>query len=697
MRMIRPTALIARLGLTQGFTRRLTVAFLCIIIVVAGTIPVAFFAFHSIRSSSLEVADTSVSLERIAQLQVSIAKMRVAARDYAESGDAQDRKRIINHLNRLTDEVHCMDTPGSCSAAAYRSMPDAERERWRQLIDRASRANSEFMAAVRVGQAARGIARFDVRMQQDVSKPADQLARLVRARGNASQGAIARSIVSGWIMLIVVLLLAVVTATVMAMVVTRALRRRLDLVRVPVHRLAEGDLSARARDTETPEDEISMLAHDFNVMATALEQRAQENEALQHQLKTALMTEQERSSRDPLTSLRNHRYFHESLASEIDRCTRSSAIVTIAVLDLDDFKQVNDRFGHQEGDAVLLRVTKGITDNLRPYDLACRLGGEEFGIIFPETSIEDATRILERVAQHVRGFGPQGERSTFSAGVASFPAHATRAADLYQLADEAAYHSKLNGKDQITAYDPRRVVSMSSAERVEQRNRETNFASAMRLGREVDARDPYTRNHSEIAAMYAGTLARALGLDEETVTKVYRATLVHDIGKIGIDENILLKPEALTQDEWIQAQTHPDLGYRLLRPSEIEPIATWVRHHHEHWDGSGYPHGIAGEEIPLASRIILVADAFEAMTSNRVYRQALDTDIALGELQSCSGSQFDPKIAELMIQLVSAGVFDELHQTYGKPPGRGATPRLLDNNQRYLDLSSDDERGPQAA
>lgn len=697
LRSIRPIALFSRLGLTSGFTRRLTLAFMGIILVVAFTIPVAFFAFHSIRSSSLRVADTSVSLERIAQLQVSIAKMRVAARDFAESGDAQDRKRIINHLNRLTDEVHCMDAPGSCASAEYRSMPLDERERWRQLIDRASRAHSEFMAAVRVGRADRGINKFDDRMQQDVSKPADELARLVRNRGTQAQDRIARSIVSGWIMLILVLALAVITATVMAVIVTRALRLRLDSVRVPVHRLAAGDLAARAEDDIAHDDEISMLAHDFNIMASALEHRASENEALHNQLKTALMTEQERSSRDPLTSLRNHRYFHESLSSEVERCERSGAVVTIAVLDLDDFKQVNDRFGHQEGDAVLLRVTKGISDNLRPYDLACRLGGEEFGIIFPETSPDDAGSILERIAEHVRAFGPNGERSTFSAGLATFPSHAQTSADLYQRADEAAYHSKLSGKDQITIYDPRQVNSMSSAERVAQRNRETNFASAMRLVREVDSRDPYTRNHSEIAAIYAGTIARALGLDEDTVTKVYRATLVHDIGKIGIDETILLKPDALTPDEWAQTQTHPDLSYRLLRPAEIEPIATWVRHHHEHWDGSGYPQGLAGEQIPLASRIILVADAFEAMTSNRVYRQALDTDIALGELQSCSGTQFDPRIAELMIKLVNAGVFDDLHESYGKPPGRGAVPRLLDSSQRYVNLMPDTADGPQAA
>jgi len=421
-------------------------------------------------------------------------------------------------------------------------------------------------------------------------------------------------------------------------------------------------------------------------MARSLQGRQDENVLLQQQLHVALLSEQERATRDPLTSLRNHRYFQESLAAEIDRAQRGKRKVSIASIDLDDFKKVNDNFGHHEGDAVLLRVTKGITDCLRPYDLACRLGGEEFGIIFPETDAEEAKLVLDRIAQHVVGFGPHGSRATFSAGIATFPQHATVQAELFQLADEAAYHSKGAGKNQSTIYDRALVSSMNSEARQRQKAREAVLTTATTLVSAVDTKDPYTRNHSELTAMYAATLARAFNLDEETVKLVYRAALLHDVGKIGIADEVLRKPGKLTDDEWAQIRMHPDFSYRILESAEMGPVATWARHHHEHWNGSGYPLGIKGEDIPLGSRLILVADAFEAMTSDRVYRRSLGLQQALGELASCAGTQFDPQIAQMMITLVTNGVFNQIHQQYGKEmmpmplaapaahPGIGAPP-----------------------
>jgi diguanylate cyclase (GGDEF)-like protein/putative nucleotidyltransferase with HDIG domain len=333
---------------------------------------------------------------------------------------------------------------------------------------------------------------------------------------------------------------------------------------------------------------------------------------------------------------------------------------------LDNFKQVNDRFGHQEGDAVLLRVTQGITDNLRPYDLAARLGGEEFGIIFPATAPADAKMVMDRIAAHVLGFGPNGERATFSAGITTYPLHAEEQSLLVQLADASSYTAKTNGKAQTVIYDRRIVHEMNSEAQIEQKSREAVMQTALTLATTVDTKDPYSRHHSVLTAIYAGTIARALGMDEEMVKTIYRAGLLHDVGKVGVADEILRKPGPLTEDEWTQVRLHPELGFQILSNADAEPIATWVRHHHEHWDGTGYPDRLAADQIPIGARIILVADAFEAMTSDRVYRRALTADQALDELARCAGSQFDPTLASTMVNLVRAGVFNQVWLQYGR-------------------------------
>ncbi|MCZ4496127.1 MAG: metal dependent phosphohydrolase, partial [Thermoleophilia bacterium] len=160
---------------------------------------------------------------------------------------------------------------------------------------------------------------------------------------------------------------------------------------------------------------------------------------------------------------------------------------------------------------------------------------------------------------------------------------------------------------------------------------------------------------------------------------VYRAGLLHDVGKIGIDDEILLKGDQLTHDEWVQLRMHPEFSYRILQAAEMEPVATWTRHHHEHYDGTGYPSQLEGQSIPLGSRIILVADAFEAMTSDRVYRRALGMRQAVEELRGGAGRQFDPQVVQTMVELVEAGVFTQVMQQYGRivEPSLEAAPEQV--------------------
>jgi diguanylate cyclase (GGDEF)-like protein len=658
-----------------GFRRKLTLAFLSVVLVVALALPVAFFAFAQIHLSTARSAKAADTLEQVDAFDRAIANIRVKARDYAQTRSPRDRDIMVDNMNVLTEGARDL---------SRLDLPPDEQQRWGALIQNVKDAGDQLRSNVDRGNGRRAIVRFDGIMETQVEAEVLALSKPVQDRGRNARHQIDTQIAMSAMLLVAVIVAALLVAIFFAWRIPRTITKRLDVLRRASHQLASGDLDARAEEREgAPNDEIEELTRDFNAMAGALKAQNDRNVTLTQQLEISLASERERATRDPLTNLRNHRYFQESLHAEIDRCKRFGTQVTIAMLDLDNFKQVNDRFGHQEGDAVLLRVTKGIADNLRPYDLACRLGGEEFGIIFPQTSAEDAKMVLDRIAQHVLPFGPKGERSTFSGGIATFPIHAHDQAELFKNADEAAYTAKHNGKAQSVIYDALSVVQMGSDEQLKRKSKEAVWSTASTLVSAVDQKDPYTRHHSELTGIYAATIARAMGLDEEQVTMVYRAGLLHDVGKVSLSDEVLRKPGMLNESEWAEIRQHPEFSYRILETADMEPVATWVRHHHEHYDGSGYPRGLAGDDIPLVSRIVLVADAFEAMTSDRVYRRALPTEQALYELHIHSGRQFDPAIASLMIELVRRGTFDQVRSQYGRTVEAVAPPQqALQNPQQ---------------
>lgn len=456
-------------------------------------------------------------------------------------------------------------------------------------------------------------------------------------------------------LLVAYLALAVALAT--ANRIPRVLMTRLQDLRAVARRIATGDLSARAHvSREGDYEELMQLVNDVNTMAASLQLREQENAALQARLQHTLYTEQERATRDGLTGLRNNRYFHESLAAEIYRCSRTGQLVTIGLIDLDDFKKINDTFGHQEGDAVLIRVAQTLSQTLRPYDLACRLGGEEFGVIFPATTPEEAKVVLDRIAAGLQNAGPQGAPTTFSGGVSTYPRDAHEQHDLYEKADAAAYTAKSRGKAHTLIYDPAAVVDMQSREHVDSRHRDAMLATARSLVSSVDAKDSTDRNHSELVGRYAQAVARSLGCDPDFTYQMYLCGLLHDVGKIGIDDAIVAKPGQLTPEEFEEVKRHPEISAQVVANAGFGNIARWVRHHHEHWDGTGYPEGLAGEQIPLGARIILVTEAYEVMTSNRVYRKALPPEGALQELHRFSGSRFDPMVVEALTYLVRGDI-----------------------------------------
>jgi HD-GYP domain-containing protein (c-di-GMP phosphodiesterase class II) len=228
--------------------------------------------------------------------------------------------------------------------------------------------------------------------------------------------------------------------------------------------------------------------------------------------------------------------------------------------------------------------------------------------------------------------------------MATYPEHADDVEDLENAADSALYWAKLHGKNRFCAYSAAVAEAQAPAEIERRIERQARLRAAENLIRVVDAKDEYTGAHSERVALLVESIARQLGLDDELVEQMKLAGRLHDLGKIAIPDRVLQKPGQLTPHEARQLAHHPQLGASLLDGMDIRPVDVWIKHHHEHWDGSGYPLGLAGEEIPFGSRVILVADAYDAITTDRSYRGAASPEEALEELRGHAGTQFDPAV-----------------------------------------------------
>jgi diguanylate cyclase (GGDEF)-like protein len=344
---------------------------------------------------------------------------------------------------------------------------------------------------------------------------------------------------------------------------------------------------------------------------------------------------------DPLTGLGNHRHFHERLQRELLNAEEQHTPLTLCFVDIDDFKKVNDRFGHPSGDRVLSQVA----GRLRQGGEAFRLGGDEFALLLVDheegTALAAATSVVERIA--ATDFDHIG-RITVSAGLATFPVQGHGRDELIRLADSALYWAKEHGKNRVRVYRPE-VVELAELKRLTAGpDKAARYRAAASLAKAVDARDTYTGSHSERVSDLAARVARRIGLDTEQVELTRLAGSLHDLGKLAIPEEILRKAGALTDTERLVLERHPQIGFRMLDSLGVDPVADLVLHHHERWDGAGYPDGLCGEDIPLGARIIFVTDAYDAMTSDRIYRAKRSSDAALAELRRCAGTQFDPGI-----------------------------------------------------
>jgi diguanylate cyclase (GGDEF)-like protein/putative nucleotidyltransferase with HDIG domain len=352
---------------------------------------------------------------------------------------------------------------------------------------------------------------------------------------------------------------------------------------------------------------------------------------------------------DPLTGLGNHRHFHERLQRELVAADDAGQHLSLCLVDIDDFKRINDQYGHPTGDRVLSQVAS----RLRQGGEAFRLGGDEFAVLLPEqdegAAFETAASIVERLREMKL---EHSEQITVSGGVATFPVQGVGRDELIRFADSALYWAKEHGKDRVRIYRPE-VVELAELKKLAGgADRAARFRAAASLARAVDARDVYEGSHSERVAELAVRIAERMGLEQEEVELTRLAASLHDLGKLAVPEEILRKPGPLTDGERLVLERHPQIGYRMLESLGVDPVAEWVLHHHERWDGSGYPDGLHGDDIPLGARVIFVADAYDAMTNDRVYRRKLSPDAALAELEGCSGTQFDPGAVSALTALV---------------------------------------------
>jgi diguanylate cyclase (GGDEF)-like protein/putative nucleotidyltransferase with HDIG domain len=407
-----------------------------------------------------------------------------------------------------------------------------------------------------------------------------------------------------------------------------AASRALDLTvtaHATLHRVARGGVSTIVITTVVFASLAFMLRRDRRRLDAA---RSQELERLA-----------EIASSDPLTGLRNHRTFQEDLGRELQRVARTGVPLALVVLDLDDLKTVNDTHGHQAGDERIRALAHGILATIRGTDCAYRIGGDEFAVILPDARAWGALEFTQRLRNALPGF-------TATAGITE--AETLRARDdVFREADMALLGAK-RLHQHAAIYTPEMAAAGDDAAH----DREHTRTLASALARAVDAKDSYTRSHCQTVSQLCAVIAAELGFEGDRLARIRLAGLLHDVGKIGVPDAILNKPAKLTDDEYAVMQAHSVLGFEIVEAAGLAEEARWVRHHHERIDGRGYPHRLAGEAIPLESRIILVADAFEAMTSDRPYRRAPGREVAVAELRRGAGSQFDAGVVDALCRVL---------------------------------------------
>jgi diguanylate cyclase (GGDEF)-like protein len=352
---------------------------------------------------------------------------------------------------------------------------------------------------------------------------------------------------------------------------------------------------------------------------------------------------------DALTDLLNRRGFEEAFELELERARRSEQPLSLIVGDLDRFKRVNDDLGHPAGDAALRHVAQTIRSAKRRFDSAARIGGEEFALLAVDCDEHGAYLLAERIRRDVES--AEGEL-TVSFGVATFPLHGQAQESVLRAADQALYAAKRLGRNRtvISSAEVPSILAAAGSRRHDDAHVE--LGALLSLAEALDLRDSGSVTHCHRVGRFAEQTARELGLPPESIERVRLAGILHDVGRVGIPDDLVRKPGPLNDDEWALVRSHPEIGARLLETTRYEDIRAWILFHHERPDGHGYPEGCRWDEVPLEARILAVADAYEAMTSERSYRPARAPEEAAGELRREAGRQFDAQVVEALLKAV---------------------------------------------
>ncbi len=360
---------------------------------------------------------------------------------------------------------------------------------------------------------------------------------------------------------------------------------------------------------------------------------------------------------DHVTGLFNHRYFHERLNEELLAAGRRNQALCLAIFDVDDFKQVNDRFGHAQGDLFLQRMAVAVRACARTDDLVFRIGGDEFAIIMPDTSGDEGLRVARVLCQGIARLAVEHmPNQTVSIGVAEYPRSASSKDGLVDAADLAMYESKRSGRNRASIFSQGTTGGGRLPER--RQNTTANLAENV-LSAALRLNHPDTYEHCQRVSVLSDALARALNLPHDEVEVARLAGMLHDIGKIGVDNDVLDRGGPLGMDDWDSMRQHPVHAEGLLALFFPPSVVSCVAAHHEQPDGHGYPRGLKAEQIPRTAAVVRVADAFDAMTADRAYRPRRSVDQALVELARGEGILFDTEAVEALIRTVRARVDDQ--------------------------------------
>jgi two-component system, cell cycle response regulator len=376
--------------------------------------------------------------------------------------------------------------------------------------------------------------------------------------------------------------------------------------------------------------------------------------ALKERLEGVISRLEATARTDVLTGLANRRGFEETFETELERAKRSGRELSLIVGDLDHFKRLNDLYGHGAGDAALETVAKVMNAAKRRIDSAARVGGEEFALVVPESDEREAYMLAERLRRAVRdASAAEGPALTISFGLAVYPRHGRTPETLFLAADQALYAAKELGRDRTVIHNPEvaDVMGVAAGAR-DDGGADDYLATVLALAEALEGRADGSISSSRVVSRYAELIAREMWLSEEVIERVRIGGLLHDVGKIGVPESVLNKPEPLDDRDWHEIRRHPLVAARILDSHTVADIRGWILSHHERPDGQGYPHGLAGDDIPLEARILAVADAYQAMTSERIYRTAMAPGEARVELQRGIGSQFDERVVQAFTRVL---------------------------------------------